>query len=1243
MGAHTTRTNFISGTAFSARRCLLASSALTIVALVALSPAPGMAETAPWSDFTSEHGSISIDTAAPGRTAIDQHTQVYIGTSGHLSIPEGYTVDIRQNNASALFAAKSANGADPTRILGALRANGNVLVIDPNGVYFGSNSQVDVGGIVATTGAIGNDQIAGRPFGQYTIDKIGQNPDARIELHGRVNVADAGLAAFVAPTVKNAGVISARLGKVAFASGERVTLDPYGDRLFEIEVPGKIAALIENTGTVAAEGGTVRMSAATASGVVDNLINVKGIVTAASVTQKGGKIILSAAGGKTRVSGRLDASGTSGGKVEIKGKTVVLDEGSEISANAGANGDGGHIAVWGDSAAVMGGAASARGGSVSGKGGFVELSAAEGVGFNGLVDTSAAGGETGIFLVDPETINLGDFSLFDFGTLTNLKIDDQALANTLRFSNVHLWATNRIYTSSDFDISTWQGLIPSSKGITGNDLTLSANTIDILHDITLGNGSLILRDALTTDSVFGFGLITPPSDITLETVNLGARILARSGVGGAASTAADSRIEGTAGTVNVLSPGALINQAVELVRAGGLIKVAAGTYNESVTVDKAATLRGATGFSSIVKPNSPGFHITADNVTVNGFAIDDASGVDGYGVWVDGADNARVINNLITDSASSGVRVSGSADNALVRNNRIRRSGRDGVEISNHGDDAVITGNVISTAGRYGISAEEDARLLIAGNRVSHIVRDGIRAERSPDVEILRNRVYDAGDSGIEVSRSPGVLVADNTVRQTGGDGLQISGSDNAVVRHNRTTRTIGDGLQIKGASGALVSGNEFLHAGDDGIDIDTMSSSTFARNRIVDVGDKGVSVKTSDLISIVGNRIFGAINAGVFADPSTRIDVRGNRLAGSAFGVFFDGTQNSSIGGNNVIRNNGTGVFLQGVSDIDVFGNTIRNNRAYGLLAGGRNGYISVSDNDFTDNPVHAKFESGLIDLTGVGNRFLNGDIALLFSPAGDGESAPLFTALALVDDDAPGYDTFPGTLKPVNYGGTIGAQFFSGQKTAFVKLENNAFLAPATFEGIWLNGLNSTYDGTLAGLGLIQPFATAGALTQGQFDFLESMFIHYPDTFGSTGRFFFGLVPSSSSSLSGLDNIEDFFRKFGFFNPSVSGLSVTITGLPSVGFGMNAMTTFSAPVSQPGPQNLASIEPAAGDDAGAGSQQAQNQAGLNEIEPATGGEQPCWSDVINAVGAGGPVNYSFGGTSEEDLEDTAACGAPE
>src|SRR5690606_1831096 len=119
---------------------------------------------------------------------------------------------------------------------------------------------------------------------RMAFDGASARPGARVENRGRVTVRERGLAALVAPEVRNSGVIQARLGRVALAGGaEAFTLDLAGDGLVAIDVtravrqaPAGATALVTNSGVIAAEGGSVLLSAHAASGLVETLVESGG-------------------------------------------------------------------------------------------------------------------------------------------------------------------------------------------------------------------------------------------------------------------------------------------------------------------------------------------------------------------------------------------------------------------------------------------------------------------------------------------------------------------------------------------------------------------------------------------------------------------------------------------------------------------------------------------------------------------------------------------------------------------------------------------------------------------------------------------------------------------------------------------------------------------------------------------------------------------------------------------------------
>ena len=112
-----------------------------------------------------------------------------------------------------------------------IKANGGVYVVNPDGILFGPSSNINVGSFLGTTHDIANsDFMAGR--GNFTISG---NPSASIVNQGMITAANSGFAALVAPGVRNDGIITARLGTIALASGNGFTLDLYGDNLITLQ------------------------------------------------------------------------------------------------------------------------------------------------------------------------------------------------------------------------------------------------------------------------------------------------------------------------------------------------------------------------------------------------------------------------------------------------------------------------------------------------------------------------------------------------------------------------------------------------------------------------------------------------------------------------------------------------------------------------------------------------------------------------------------------------------------------------------------------------------------------------------------------------------------------------------------------------------------------------------------------------------------------------------------------------
>ncbi len=224
---------------------------------------------------------------------------------------------------------------DASQIHGKLSANGQVWLINPNGVVFGKGSQVDVGGLVASTMNITNEDFLA---GKAVFTRNGTT--GGIVNQGTINAADGGLVALLAPTVRNEGIITARLGTVAMAAGDRITLDAGANGLLQVAVdPATVKTLVENKQLIVADGGQVVMTGKAADALSASVVANTGTIQARAVAEHQGRILLIAdmEHGETQVGGTLDASapaGGNGGFIETSAARVTVADSALITTKA---------------------------------------------------------------------------------------------------------------------------------------------------------------------------------------------------------------------------------------------------------------------------------------------------------------------------------------------------------------------------------------------------------------------------------------------------------------------------------------------------------------------------------------------------------------------------------------------------------------------------------------------------------------------------------------------------------------------------------------------------------------------------------------------------------------------------------------------------------------------------------------------------------------------------------------------
>ena len=401
-------------------------------------------------------GSVKIAAPSETSTLIVQSSQKAIINWQSFSIGAASSVTFQQPNAAAIILNR-ITGPGSSAIDGNLFANGQVWLVNGNGILFGQGSHIDIGGLIATTSDIRDaDFLAGR----YDFGVASGNPNASITNRGSIKTATGGSAVLSAARVANEGVIEANLGHVVLGGADAFSVDFDGDNLlrYSITTPvsetpkgadGKPAPdLVSNSGTIAAQGGKILLTARAARNVVNNVINSTGIIEATTASVQNGEIVLDAGeDGAVSVAGNVDVSGKSagqtGGTISLRGDTVTVADGarldasgvagggtvliggnlhgagpepnantvrvgeSVVTADATGNGNGGTVAIYSAGETSFAGSVSAKGGANSGNGGTVETSGHDlQIADSAHVNTSAAVGVTGSWLLDPTSIDI---------------------------------------------------------------------------------------------------------------------------------------------------------------------------------------------------------------------------------------------------------------------------------------------------------------------------------------------------------------------------------------------------------------------------------------------------------------------------------------------------------------------------------------------------------------------------------------------------------------------------------------------------------------------------------------------------------------------------------------------------------------------------------------------------------------------------------------------------------------------
>ena len=254
----------------------------------------------------SQNGNVTNINQASNKASINWNT---------FNIAKNEVVNFNQPNVNSITLNRVI-GNESSVINGALNANGQVWILNSNGILFGKNASINTAGILATTAELSDKDFNA---GNYNFKNNSSNSVVNL---GTIDVSNNGSVILAASEVRNSGTIKAVKGKVHLTAASEYTVNLNGNSLVNLIVSkGVLDAMVENSGTIIADGGEVYLTTNAVNELLKGVVNNTGIIEANSLDGLMGNVELFAHGGEVQVGGTIEAED---GFVETSGKDFTI-------------------------------------------------------------------------------------------------------------------------------------------------------------------------------------------------------------------------------------------------------------------------------------------------------------------------------------------------------------------------------------------------------------------------------------------------------------------------------------------------------------------------------------------------------------------------------------------------------------------------------------------------------------------------------------------------------------------------------------------------------------------------------------------------------------------------------------------------------------------------------------------------------------------------------------------------------
>ncbi|HHF6569858.1 TPA: filamentous hemagglutinin N-terminal domain-containing protein [Haemophilus influenzae] len=247
-------------------------------------------------------GNVTVTTTADKMTIKQESDKAQINWKS-FDIGKKKEVEFEQPSQNAV-AYNRVTGGNASQIQGKLKANGKVYLANPNGVIITKGAEINVAGLFATTKDLerisenGNSNQFTRKAKNGQLPKEGEVlKDGQVVKEGQViNEGEITAKDFVVlngDEVINKGKIDATNGKVYLSSGDNFTFTLLPDSGISVALEDNtVRSIVQNEGSIKA--GEITLSAKGRNQALDSLVMNNGVLEATKVSNRNGKVVLSA-------------------------------------------------------------------------------------------------------------------------------------------------------------------------------------------------------------------------------------------------------------------------------------------------------------------------------------------------------------------------------------------------------------------------------------------------------------------------------------------------------------------------------------------------------------------------------------------------------------------------------------------------------------------------------------------------------------------------------------------------------------------------------------------------------------------------------------------------------------------------------------------------------------------------------------------------------------------------------------